>query len=283
MSFFYKIYHALSWYPWMEDVIRAVLNGDIKNRLPMQKGNGKELSVILNGPSLNHSLQYLEREKTDIMMVNYAAETDLYHKLNPEYVCFADPVLFKPCVRNYNMFRKIEKINKHTLIFYPGVYKENMFMKNKNARKVFSTNRLLDVDLFSYRLLEKNLMAPYFINVGIMALYVGIQLGYKKIWLHGADMTMLRQVSVTENREIEIGDTHYYGEQKVNVTRLSRGTAAQDMKHVTQCFYEAFAQFKLLEKYAAARNVKIINMSDDTLIDCFERFRYREKYTEKEI
>ncbi|NDO50857.1 DUF115 domain-containing protein [Lachnospiraceae bacterium MD335] len=271
MNMFYRLYEKLSWIPWLAEVVDSAINGEIKNRLPLQKDNGKALSVILNGPSLNRTLHYLNRSNTDVMMVNYAVETKLYDELKPEYVCFADPRLFMPCKKNYYLQKRIADVNENTILFFPGSVKNAVLLKGKNTRKVFSVNKLLDIELYSVKLLEKNLFAPYFINIGIMALYVGIQLGYKKIYLYGADLSMFKQLTLNEKLEIEKDDIHYYGKQKINLSKVLRNS--YDMPYEMKTWYETFSQFRIIAKYAKAEAVKIINMSDETMLDCFERFK----------
>ncbi len=271
MNTFYRVYEKLSWIPWLAEVVDSAVNGEIKNRLPLQKDNGKILSVILNGPSLNRTLHYLDRNNTDVMMVNLAVETQLYEELRPEYVCFADPWYFNPCKRTYNIQKRIEDVNKNTILFYPSNVKNAVLLKGKNAKKVFSLKRLLDIEAYSVKLLEKNLLAPYFINVGIMALYVGIQLGYKKIYLYGADLSMFKELTLNENLEIESDDVHYYGKQRVNYSKADRN--GYDMTYEMKTWYETFSQFCIIAKYAEAKSVKIVNMSDESMLDCFERFR----------
>lgn len=270
MNRFYRIYNRLAWLQWVEEIVDGIFSGEIKSRLPLQKDNGKILSVILNGPSLNKTLHYLHRSDTDVMMVNYAVETELYDKLKPEYVCFADPVLFTPCKRNYNLQKRMENVNGNTILFCPSNIKNTALLERWNIKKVFTLNKLLNIELYSVKLLEKNIFAPYFINVGIMALYVGIQLGYKKIYLYGADLSMFKQLTLNEKLEIERKEIHYYGNQNTNLSKMLRNS--YDMTYEMKTWYETFAQFNIIAKYAKAEAVKIINMSDETMLDCFERF-----------
>ena len=138
-----------------------------------------------------------------------------------------------------------------------------------NIRSVFATEQIVGMDAYSPKLLEQNLISPYFINVGIMALYVGIQLGYKRIVLYGADLSMFKALSVNEKLEIEQGSTHFYNDQKLNLTRIFR--RGYDMTYEMRTWYETFSQFKLLSKYAEHENVKILNMSKESMLDCFEK------------
>ncbi len=271
MSIINKLHDCIKWYPWLCRVTEAILSGEINSRLPIQKDNGKELSIILNGPSLNMSLKYLDPNNTDIMMVNHAIELELYEKLKPLYVCFADPNLFVPSKNNYKLYKRIAEINKKTILFYPSTNKNVIMIKGRemNIRSVFATEQIVGMDAYSPKLLEQNLISPYFINVGIMALYVGIQLGYKRIVLYGADLSMFKALSVNEKLEIEQGSTHFYNDQKLNLTRIFR--RGYDMTYEMRTWYETFSQFKLLSKYAEHENVKILNMSKESMLDCFEK------------
>lgn len=272
MSIINKLHDCIKWYPWLCRVTEAILSGEINSRLPIQKDNGKELSIILNGPSLNMSLKYLDPNNTDIMMVNHAIELELYEKLKPIYVCFADPNLFVPSKNNYKLYKRIAKINKKTTLFYPSTNKNVVMIKGKeiNIRSVFATEQIVGMEAYSPKLLEQNLISPYFINVGIMALYVGIQLGYKRIVLYGADLSMFKALTVNEKLEIEQGSVHFYNDQKLNLTRIFR--RGYDMTYEMRTWYETFSQFKLLSKYAEYENVKILNMSKESMLDCFEKY-----------
>ncbi len=272
MSIIDKLHDCIKWYPWLCRVTDAALSGEINGRLPLQNDNGKKLSIILNGPSLNMSLKYLDPNNTDIMMVNHAIELELYEKLKPIYVCFADPNLFIPSKSNYKLYRRIAEINKKTILFYPSTNKNVIMIKGKeiNIRSVFATERIMGREVYSPKLLEQNLISPYFINVGIMALYVGIQLGYKKIILYGADLSMFKALLVNEKLEIEQESTHFYTDQKLNLSRIFR--RGYDMAYEMQTWHETFLQFKIVSEYAKYENVEILNMSKESMLDCFEKF-----------
>lgn len=130
---------------------------------------------------------------------------------------------------------------------------------------MYTTDNLFDVNKYSKKFLEKNLMAPSFINVGIMALYVGIQLGYKEIFLHGADFSFFKTLSVNERLEVEMEDAHFYGTEQVS--------KECNMREHMKCVEEAISHFYIMQEYAKAEHVKIINMSDESMLDCFERYK----------
>lgn len=263
-----RIYDCLAWYPWLSSISRDIMIGNIKERLPMQKPKDRPLSILLNGPSLNDSLKYLEREKTDVCMVNHAITKELYVQMKPEYVCLADPNFF---IMNrkmiYDFYKRIDEINPEQIIFYPSYAKlESIKKGRKQFKRVYRPEVPFDPDRYSVKLLEKNLMAPSFINVGIMAIYVGIQLGYKKIFLHGADINDFKNFVVNKNLKVEMIDSHFYGDVKVGVEG--------NMDMLVRCLQREFSQFYILSRYAKAEHVKIINMSNESMLDCFERYKF---------
>ncbi len=265
-----KIYDYLAWFPWISSICRDYMEGRLDERLPMQKPRDRALSIVLNGPSLKDSLKYLDRDKTDVCMVNWAVKTELYEQLKPEYICLADPNFFIIDKRIYRYYRRIEEVNPKQVIFYPSYGRITSIKKGKmQFKRVYTTDDLFDVSKYSVKLLEKNMMAPYFINVGIMALYIGIQLGYKKIYLHGADLSFFKTFSVNENLEVEMEDSHFCDSRKV--------VLEGNMRMHMQCIERAVEQFYIMARYAEAEHVKIINMSNESILDCFERYKYTEE------
>lgn len=261
-----RIYDNLAWYPWISSVLRDFMTGSLKERLSLQKPRDRALSILLNGPSLSKTLKYLDRDKTDVCMVNFAISTELYEQMKPEFICLADPVFFTTDKKLFEYYKRIKEINPKQVIFYPNYVNIVHLKKWKfKLKRVYTADDLFDVNKYSKKLLEKNLMAPYFINVGIMALYVGIQLGYKEIFLHGADFSFFKTFSVNERLEVEMEDVHFYGTEKVS--------KECNMRRHMQCVEEAISQFYIMEKYAKAEHAKIINMSDESMLDCFERYK----------
>lgn len=270
-----KWYDYMTLYPWLSGLMENILRGDIDRRLPLREDNGKTLSVLLNGPSLTETVQYLDRSKTDVMMVNDSVKTDLYREIKPDYFCLADFLYFRPTKENYMFFKRMEEINRDVVLFYPGNFDQSVILwgRDFHSRPVYAVSNFWDVQAYSYRLLSQNLISPYFINVGIMALYVGIQLGYKDIILYGADLSMFQNLSVNEDMQIETVIRHYYEKEPKKINQSQMFSRSYNMTHEMRTLYQTFAQFSVIAKYAADAGVKILNMSKKSMLDCFEKFR----------
>lgn len=265
-----EVFDKIMWYPWLKYIIKSCLNGEIKERLPIASANKRTLSIVLNGPSVNRTIKYLDSKETDIMMVNAAPITPLYKELHPKYMCFCDAAFTKKSVRNLKIKEELLQSKEKPMIFLPHyLKKQNIYSDGcLNVKFVFSPNVLGQYSVYSHQLMRMNLMAPSYNNVAIMCLYVGIQLGYKKINLYGADENFVRDIVVDKNNKVMRIDRHYYGEEKVCENRMH----GFDMEIMMYMMYMIFKGFKQLKRYGQEENVRIMNMSDDSWIDCFERF-----------
>ncbi len=260
----------IMWYPWLKCIIKSCLNGEIKDRLPIASANKRTLSIVLNGPSVNRTIKYLDSKETDIMMVNGAPITPLYKELNPKYMCFCDAAFAKKSNRTLKIRRELLQSKEKPMIFLPHYLKgQNIYSGGcLNVKFVFSPHVTSQYNVYSHRLMRMNLMAPSYNNVAIMCLHVGIQLGYKKIYLYGADENFVRDIVVDKNNRVMRIDRHYYGEEKICENRMH----GFDMEIMMYMMYMIFKGLKQLKRYAQEENVRIMNMSDDSWIDCFERF-----------
>ena len=270
------MYKKLMWFIWLKYVFKSFFKGELKERLVLQPDNGKSLSIVVNGPSVNRTIKYLKPGETDVMMVNNAPLTPLYKELCPKYVCISDSEFLEKNKRNYSIRTELMKTADKVTIFLPSFYSKQFFFPadKLNIKYVFSLYGISEYDFFSYKLMERNLLTPAFNNVVIMCLYVGIQLGYKKIYLYGADENFLKQVTVDQRNRVMRENIHYYGSEMMCENKKH----GSDMEIMTYMMYRIFNGLKRLKRYAIKENVRVVNMSDDSWIDCFPRYVKEKKY-----
>ena len=266
-----RMFTNLIWYyQWIQYIIKSICNGEIKNRLPIQYDKKRTLSIVLNGPSVNWTVKYLDKRETDVMMVNDAPLTPLFKELEPKYVCLADPYYNKKIKRNLVLRDALIKSNNKVTIFMPHMLRKGIFdTKQLKVRYIFTPDIYLEDFDIPHRLLEKNLITPFLQNVAIMCIYVGIQLGYKKISIYGLDADFLKDLTVDKTNRTIKKDVHYYGIETFCLNE-DRGLDMTEMIYTT---YIMFRILKELKEYAVKENVQIVNMSDISWIDFFERFK----------
>ena len=131
------------YYLFLKYLIKSYLNGNIRKRLPLQNKKEKALSIVLNGPSVNRTIQHLNKEETDIMMANYAPLTSLYKQLKPKYICFADLYFKKNNEKNRMLWNELAKSGDRVTVFLPHFFRKPNFVdKNLNIQYIFSPTQI---------------------------------------------------------------------------------------------------------------------------------------------
>ena len=96
-----------------------------------------------------------------------------------------------------------------------------------------------------------------------------MQLGFKKIYLHGAEHKRDKQFVNGENN-VCIKDVHVYDENPI----IYNLTEEWGLHMLDECYagVNLYKNLYLLNDYSAICAAKIINVSTDSMIDCFERY-----------
>lgn len=269
-----KIKNIIEWCEWFS----ASMKCDRAERLSLGKAQIEPIHVVMNGPTLKDSIHLINEIPGKVLMVNSAiSHLEDFNSIKPNYYCLADPAYIDPNAALadlvVNTWESINQYNGPLELFVPNLWK-NKFLINKSnihVRYVISVPAPKGKHL--YEKLQKNTGAPAFQGVVVMGLYVALQLGYKKIYLHGAEQKR-DNIFVNERNELYIRDVHLYKEKKTikNLT-LRSGIHMLDEYHAEVNLFE---NLYLLRDYSAICGAKIINVSTDSLIDCFERYYKRD-------
>lgn len=249
--------------------------------------SSEDVVVLGNGPSLNESFNdadtYEFIKSKNIMVVNFFTEHPAFFDLKPSYICYMDPLFWEPNIaieskrnrmlaikqvltkvdwditvfmplyaKQWNWVIDIPDINPHVKLIYV-----NTFCNYKNKKNLFKAYR-------------ENICMPEVQNVLIGALYIALQLKYKKIYLFGAENSWHLDMMVDDdNKVVFVNDPHCY----------DKGNDRQVSPHTIRALFEIFAlvhkQYEILESYSKFLNAKIYNMSLRSYIDAFERFKLK--------
>lgn len=265
-----NLFDLVVWHPCYKSIIAGMLDGSLKNRLNNECCKQKALSIFANGPSIHDTVDYYWKtdEPMDTMMMNDAYLFDLFKEIKPEYYCFADPIDLRPWKEATSYINIISEINPDIVTFVPCWARTDIgYWKTIPIKKVFISDPPLNIKKYSNYLLKKNIMSPPIWNVSIFSLYVAIQLGYKKIYLHGYDMTLYDNIKVDDDNEVIIVNNHYYNEEK-SITYLHRS-----MEYLHEAMFNNSVSFNILAKYAKVQGAEIINMSPISKLDMFSRYK----------
>ncbi len=246
----------------------------------------KRCVILGNGPSLKESLtKHLETLKTvDLVCVNNFACSDYFELLKPQNYVLLDDYYFlydtntvEPPESIITTLEKFKHIYWPINFFLPTKAKNCFLVKN-----VLSTNKNISIYYFNYVVTEgftnfKHMVFTYKIgapqcqNVLGISIFLSINRGYEEIYLVGADHSWSENISVKNNR-IFLGDVHFYDQDPVKPAHLKdRQGKARKISELFFSFYKCFRTYEVLKIYADSRNVQIVNASEESYIDAFER------------
>lgn len=246
-----------------------IINSDKKrgnNGFEYRENREKELQIIANGPSLLSFVNDINTEK-DIMVVNDYIDSELSKKIIPKWYVIADPAYF---TEEYDSFRKRleEYCVKNDVRIFSQHQSRKKWGKKDFTDKYLNTilNRPLwkdELDQFELECFKYNKLSPLFLNVLIMAIYAGIQMGYKKIILFGADFNFMQQLSMFKGKLYSQSQHFYDGEGEKHYFEWGYYNEVKNVEY-------ALRGFKCMKQYADYMAVTIINKNPNSFIEFFE-------------
>lgn len=284
--------NSMSYLLSIKEIIDSVIAVFLHTKKPQLVKNSmnaqKDVIVIGNGPSLKDSIRkhrawFKNKRK---ICVNRFCLTNLFFIFKPEYYIFMDPAYWRDS--NSSKYRKVSKdiydvlVNKvrwQMTIFFPMEAKNNGILttvseKNKHIKMVYvNTTGISGPYIFKHYCYEKNYALPPMQTVVIAALYVAINIGYKKIYLVGADQSWHEDLRIAEGNKIVFGDNHFYKAKKkvLILDRKSKDADQFTMKDFFSVASRVFFGHEEMEKYAEYMNVKIFNASEKSYIDAYNK------------
>lgn len=249
---------------------------------------GPSSCIILgNGPSLTASIKTNENVLMDydLVGVNHFAESELYHAKKPAYYVLNAPEMWMDDVEPFYYEKGIKLFNS---IRDNTSWKINLFIpfnakKYNRWQSVLNENPLIVVNFFNntpvegfkffrYFCYNRQLGMPRPHNVIIPSLMIALSLKYKSIYLFGADHSWLNDISVTEDNEVLLTQKHFYDNKSAIPRPMdNQGKGARKLHEVLQKFLLAFQGYFEIKEYSATTNQKIINCTEGSFIDAFER------------
>lgn len=266
-------------------IIRLILLA--KWRVRLAPRNHMECVILANGPSLasmiNNHKWFLKNK--DLICVNHFPSTESYHELKPAYYVTSAPDLWlddiKPFFVNQSneLFKSMASKTHWPLVFHiPAESRKFQRWKrildtSSNIKYVYYNNTPVEGwRWFRHLCFRLNLGMPRPHNVLIPCLTHAINMGYRKIYLWGADHSWLSEISVNNENQVLINQKHFYDQQiSVGKPLDKRGVGERNMPELLTKFVHAFNGYFVLKDYANSRDVLILNATPGSFIDAFER------------
>lgn len=235
---------------------------------------GEPLVIMANGPSLNDTLATHADTLRSLptLAVNFAANTPVFADIRPRYYVLADPLFFtRPDDANVaRLFQSLGRADWPITLFVPG----GVNCRVENPMITVSHFPMLGVE--GSARLERwayghRLGMPRPRNVLIPSIMVGIWLGFKQIYLTGADHSWMSTIHVADDNRVESRQPHFYKDNAHEVERIRVDYIDRPLHSVVHSFYVAFRAYHQIQRFATRAGVEIINSTPGSFIDAFPR------------
>lgn len=253
------------------------------------KTSNKSCLILGNGPSLPKSIEKYKSKALnfDLFCVNNFAYTFQFEELKPKYYVLQAPQYFnenselsKFYIDQRNMlFEAIEKKTNWKIYFIVPIRakKSSSFQKlisnNKNLTPLYFNEVAIEgFSFFKTFFFSKKLGLPRPHNVLIPTIMNAINIGFKNVYIVGADHSWLGEISVNENNEALVHQKHFYDEQSSKPEKMQDYIHRPRKLHeILNKFYLTFSGYWEIKSYSEKKGVKIFNASETSMIDAFER------------
>jgi hypothetical protein len=251
----------------------------------------KKLIVLGNGPSLTKNLKNWDnkdsRENLDFIAVNYFCHSEYFNKLQPKYYVLSDPAFFddKSLVKNKvdSMFMALDSMVTWQIFLYIPYFAWKMIDWTK---KITNINiKIIPIHIIQYNsgypslrniLYKKGLARGNCGTVIITAELIGINLGYKELYLYGVDHNFFDNLCINEKNQLCSIMTHFYDNNNAETKPISHYnisgketffTVSEFLNEKLNIFYG----HKFMNIYAKYRSAKIYNCTKNSLIDAYDK------------
>jgi len=278
-NFFEKLFQSLA------SLIKVLLMSKPMDKLPIP--NHKNLVILGNGPSFKNFLtnhkDFLENK--DLLAVNHFVNTPEYTELKPRLYLINVPEFWKEDVEeDYRQKRKkafkdfASKTTWDVDLFLDNGAKKARYWKeiikdNPHIKiHYFNPTPISGFDNFSFFCYKHGCGMPRPHNVLIPSLIMGINMGYKNIYITGADHNWMQDLYVADDNTVYLTQKHFYDEKTARPDVMKKeGKGKRKMHEVLIKFVHAFKGYWTINDYAKRQKVHIINITPQSMIDAFKR------------
>lgn len=240
-----------------------------QNRPCFVIGNGPSLKEVFNNESLLNEIV-----ESDCIVTNRFANSEFFPILKPKYYLLLDPAFFsmqrmKDDESINTIYYNLQKVDWKMTLFLKNGEKVDNFIRmidNPLIRVVhFNATKVVGYNWFQNFNYKANLGIPSSRNVIISALQLMINVGYKSIYLYGAEFSWTKTIDVDpRNNKVFLNNQHFYSDNEI--LYREKGWYKSYLIYVAEMLEGVYQ----VEKYANYCGVRIINRTKGSFIDAFE-------------
>ena len=263
----------------LKSIVKMALQSRKATVIRLKELPAGPMIIMGNGPSLTQTiaenLPALKSHPT--MAVNFAALAPEFAEIKPRFYVLADPH-FVSDSDNPNLVRLWENLRGVTwrmTLLVPAPFRARILERTGG-------NSCIDVATFNavgvegWRWLTRmaygsGLGMPRPRNVLIPSIMLAMWLGYKNIYIAGADHSWMKTISVNERNEVVSVQPHFYKDDDKEIERVTTEYLRYPLHQIIHSFYVAFKAYHEIASYARYKGVRIYNATPGSFIDAFER------------
>ncbi len=264
-------------------IIKVLIKSKSSKGFPMAASSSA--IVLGNGPSLRTSLEKYPAffHQHPLIAVNSFSITPEYSLLKPTYYVVLDPGFWfgdSEVVTN-TIKGLVEKTSWPLNLMVPHLAKKSPLFatlekQNPNIKLVyFNYTVYKGFKGIGHWLYRKNMAMPQSQNVMVASLFLALNIGFKEVYLFGADHTWHESLMVNNENVVCFKDSHFYeGTEKTTYRPFYKGIHLKETftsEEVFVTFSKIFKGYMQVEHYSKYLGSKIYNASEVSFIDAFER------------
>ncbi len=253
-------------------------------RIP--KAQGKRVIIAGNGPSLKQAIDTYPEilAETPLLCVNHFADSPDFAVLKPMYYCMLDPNFFLPNLsseREDGRNRTFNNLTKYTTwdmhLFFPCIpgqivledYLRSPYI-HLHSCNIYPGFTWPKIRNFVYK---TGIFMPPPQNVLIAAIFEAINMGYKEIFVLGAEHSWTESIGVGNDNTLYIQNRHFsgVGTKKPMYKSAPRNTETFKVHELLHALSRTFRSYWFLREYATSCGAVVYNSTPESYIDAFDR------------
>lgn len=262
----------------LKSTVKIALNPHPSRVTPIGRNDGNSIIIMGNGPSFAKAMT----DHADILRshpalaVNFFGNTPEYTAIKPGYYVLVDPAFFTlghdPAIDR--LIKRIDTVTDWPMTLYiPRSGRKALPPFTNPNLKVedISINGVEGFEWFEDWAFRHRLGTPRPRNVLIPSIMQCISLGFKNIYLTGADHTWAVTLSVNEQNQVVSVQPHFYKEDEEHLAKNREIFLGCRIHEVYNSYSVAFKAYHTIERYARRHGVNIYNATAGSFIDAFRR------------
>lgn len=261
-------------------IFRNRINPCRKNNILKNCLKGKRCFILGNGPSLNkQDLSVLDGEI--VFTVNQVLRNKQYRHFKSDFHFWMDNNFFvfdKQNPEDEELLELMKRTANQSGVkcFYP--YNQRRYLLN-NDIPIDNAYFLFPILKMHRKFKQKPRIEKYvpgFGTVVLYAIYVAIYMGVSEIYLLGCDETGIES---TINAVLKVNNNTYsYDVSENEKLRMEKMVERSSMLQYAYSYYGAIKGFDNIYKYCFKRNVKLINLSAQSVLDMIPSESFEEVF-----